>query len=247
MVTLHTIGHSNRDIETLLGLLAAHHVETLVDIRAFPRSRRYPQYDRATLASHLARADVRYEWAGDAFGGFRKPRRDSRHTALTDAAFRGFADYMESARFAAAIDALVARAACKRTAIMCAEAEHRTAIASSLPTTSRSAGTPSCTSRTLAQRGRIASPTVSTAPARHRFTIGTSSVTCSRPRTSQPAECAAHRLHRHQESCMTQRAVVRMSPDLEPCCPRRACRGYTRRATGSSLDAVGLPVPGVQR
>ncbi|MEQ8231123.1 MAG: DUF488 domain-containing protein [Gammaproteobacteria bacterium] len=125
MVTLHTIGHSNRDIETLLGLLAAHHVETLVDIRAFPRSRRYPQYDRATLASHLARADVRYEWAGDAFGGFRKPRRDSRHTALTDAAFRGFADYMESARFAAAIDALVARAACKRTAIMCAEAEHR--------------------------------------------------------------------------------------------------------------------------
>lgn len=125
MVTVHTIGHSNRDIESLLGLLGAHRIEVLVDIRAFPRSRRHPHFDRNALATHLARADIDYAWAGDALGGFRKPRRDSRHIALGDAAFRGFADYMESAHFHAGIAALVARAERQRVVIMCAEAEHR--------------------------------------------------------------------------------------------------------------------------
>lgn len=124
LATLFTIGHSNRASDKLLALLAIPAIEVLVDIRAFPRSRRHPHFDRAALEGMLARADIAYVWAGDALGGFRKPRRDSRHAALTDPAFRGFADYMESARFHAGVAALATRAAQRRVALMCAEAEH---------------------------------------------------------------------------------------------------------------------------
>ena len=122
---IHTIGHSSRSAATLIVLLKRHDIRLLVDIRAFPRSRRYPQFNRALLEDVLASREIGYHWAGDALGGFRKPRADSRHTALVDAAFRGFADYMESTAFRAAIDALLERAASRRLAVMCAEADYR--------------------------------------------------------------------------------------------------------------------------
>ena len=40
---VYTIGHSNRSAAALIGLLKAHAVRLLVDIRAFPRSRRFPR------------------------------------------------------------------------------------------------------------------------------------------------------------------------------------------------------------
>jgi uncharacterized protein (DUF488 family) len=41
-MTLFTIGHSTRSIDEVLGLLAKHRIETLVDVRRFPGSRRHP-------------------------------------------------------------------------------------------------------------------------------------------------------------------------------------------------------------
>lgn len=120
-----TIGHSNRSADALLATLRAHGVVLLVDIRAFPRSRRHPHFDRAALQATLASNTIAYQWRGDVLGGFRKPRAGSPHTALTDAAFRGFADYMDSADFAAAVEQLLALTAKQRTAIMCAEADYQ--------------------------------------------------------------------------------------------------------------------------
>lgn len=133
---LYTVGHSNRSAATLVGLLKAHAVRLLVDIRAFPRSRRFPQYNRAVLEDVLNSRDIAYYWLGDLLGGFRKPRADSPHTALTDAAFRGFADYMDSASFSAGIADLLARSRERRSVLMCAEADfhhcHRQFIADHL-------------------------------------------------------------------------------------------------------------------
>ncbi|MGE0483146.1 MAG: DUF488 family protein [Gammaproteobacteria bacterium] len=134
--TFLTIGHSNRSAATFVGLLKSHAVRLLVDIRAFPRSRRFPQYNRAVLEDVLNSREIAYYWLGDLLGGFRKPHADSPHTALTDAAFRGFADYMASATFAAGIADLLARAGERPTALMCAEADfqhcHRQFIADHL-------------------------------------------------------------------------------------------------------------------
>ncbi len=122
---LYTIGHSNRAIATLLELLGSNAVSVLVDVRAFPRSRRHPQFNRAALEVALSAAGIGYRWQGDVLGGFRKPRADSPHTALTDAAFRGFADYMDTPRFALAATALAALGGRQTVAVMCAEADYQ--------------------------------------------------------------------------------------------------------------------------
>ncbi len=123
-MVIHTIGHSNRTAEDMTAQLRNHSIARLVDIRAFPRSRRHPQFDRAALSTSLAQARIGYHWSGRELGGFRKPRGDSENTALRDAAFRGFADYMGSERFQSAMARLLESAASCQLAMMCAEGHH---------------------------------------------------------------------------------------------------------------------------
>ena len=116
-----TIGHSTRPLEALVGLLRAHGIGHLVDVRSVPRSRRNPQFNADALPDPLADAGIRYTHL-PALGGLRRPRRDSPNTGWENAGFRGYADYMQTAEFAAALDALQALAAAAPTAVMCAEA-----------------------------------------------------------------------------------------------------------------------------
>ena len=117
---LFTIGHSNRPIEALQAMLREAGVKRLVDVRAIPRSRRWPQYNGEALRRSLAEAGIEYLWRGEALGGLRKPSPASPNVALDDA-FRGFADHMATPAFAAAVDELLGLAARAPTAIMCAE------------------------------------------------------------------------------------------------------------------------------
>ena len=121
MATLYTIGHSTRPLEDLLAALQAHQIRTLVDIRAFPMSRRLPQFNRESLEKSLLAAGIGYRWM-PALGGYRKKiREDSPHIALRNASFRNYADYMLTPEFASAMAELVALAENSRTAYMCAE------------------------------------------------------------------------------------------------------------------------------
>jgi uncharacterized protein (DUF488 family) len=105
-------------------------------VRTAPGSRRHPQFARDALAGALTRADVAYEWWGAELGGFRRPRPDSRNTALRVDTFRGYADHMQTPAFASALERLMVTAAADPTAIMCAESVwwrcHRRMIADAL-------------------------------------------------------------------------------------------------------------------
>lgn len=121
MATLYTIGHSTRSLDELLAALQAHHIETLVDIRAFPMSRRLPQFNRDSLEQTLPGAGLRYVWM-KALGGYRKKILDnSPNIALRNQSFRNYADYMLTAEFEQAMAELVTQAETSRTAYMCAE------------------------------------------------------------------------------------------------------------------------------
>jgi uncharacterized protein (DUF488 family) len=121
VATLYTIGHSTRAIEELISALKAHAIETLVDIRSFPASRRLPHFNREWLETALPRAGIQYAWM-KALGGYRKKiRDDSPNLALRNASFRNYADYMLTPEFEAAIAELVRTAGQSRTAYMCAE------------------------------------------------------------------------------------------------------------------------------
>jgi uncharacterized protein (DUF488 family) len=69
-------------------------------------------------------------------GGRRRARTDSRNTGWRNISFRGYADYMETPEFSAALDELVSLARTRRVAIMCAEAVpwrcHRTLVSDAL-------------------------------------------------------------------------------------------------------------------
>jgi len=122
-VTLYTIGHSNRDLDTFVDLLQAHDIERLADVRRFPSSRRLPQFNRDALASALAEGGIGYAWFEELGGrrsGFKEA--DSPNLGLRVHGFRQYADYMQTAPFQEAAEALFDRAASHPTALMCAEA-----------------------------------------------------------------------------------------------------------------------------
>ncbi len=119
-MTLWTIGHSNQPLEPFIRALKAHEIELVADVRRFPSSRRHPHFSGERLAASLERAGIGYLHMRD-LGGRRNPRKDSKNTAWQNAGFRGYADYMETPEFADAIARLLAVAAQRRTAIMCAE------------------------------------------------------------------------------------------------------------------------------
>lgn len=121
MATLYTIGHSTRDLADFSRVLQAHELHVLADIRAFPMSRRHPQYNREALELWLPEIGLEYRW-GQALGGRRKKIMDaSPNIALRDDSFRNYADYMLTAPFQNAVAELVVLAETKRIAIMCAE------------------------------------------------------------------------------------------------------------------------------
>jgi uncharacterized protein (DUF488 family) len=115
-----TIGHSTRTLEEFLGLLAAHEVEAVADVRRYPGSRRWPHFGREVLAGELERRGLVYEWLPE-LGGRRTPAPDSPNTGWRSAAFRGYADYMATGEFAAGLDRLVNLALGLRAVILCAE------------------------------------------------------------------------------------------------------------------------------
>jgi uncharacterized protein (DUF488 family) len=117
-----TIGHSTRAINEFIALLQDNEIKLLVDVRAWPGSKRYPQFNREALTESLTAHGIRYEHFPE-LGGKRKSRPDSRNTAWRNASFRGYADYMETEQFQQGIQRLLDVAAeAEPTAIMCAEA-----------------------------------------------------------------------------------------------------------------------------
>jgi uncharacterized protein (DUF488 family) len=118
---LWTIGHSSRDWTAFLGLLQAHDIGALADVRRFPASRRHPQFNGAAMAAALPAAGIEYLHLPE-LGGRRRARADSANTAWRNVSFRGYADYMETAEFRAGVERLLELARRKPTAAMCAEA-----------------------------------------------------------------------------------------------------------------------------
>jgi uncharacterized protein (DUF488 family) len=132
---LYTIGHSTRSIAEFIALLRGFGVDEVADIRTVPRSRHNPQFDQQALAASLQDAGLLYEQM-KGLGGLRHARPDSLNRGWRNASFRGFADYMQTDDFAAALADLIAVAEKRCTAIMCAEAVpwrcHRSLVADAL-------------------------------------------------------------------------------------------------------------------
>jgi uncharacterized protein (DUF488 family) len=116
-----TVGHSNHPLEKFVGILKAHGIERVIDVRRFPVSRKWPHFNAESLAASLSAAGIEYSGMPE-LGGRRKPRPDSPHTAWRTDAFRGYADFMDSPEFEQSLARAIALAGERRSALMCAEA-----------------------------------------------------------------------------------------------------------------------------
>ena len=130
-----TLGHSTRPLEDFVALLKAHGIETLADIRTVPKSRFNPQFNHDNLAIEMPRIGIRFIHL-KGLGGLRHARPDSTNTGWENPDFRGYADYMQTEAFAAAVEELIAMASSSRIALMCAEGNpaqcHRNLLADAL-------------------------------------------------------------------------------------------------------------------
>ena len=133
--TVFTIGHSTRTLEELIEMLRGHGVRRVIDIRTIPRSRRNPQYNRETLGPALRSRKIGYVHLKD-LGGLRRTKPDSKNIGWHNASFRGYADYMQTPEFDAALKRAIRLSAVKPSALMCAEAVpwrcHRSLVADAL-------------------------------------------------------------------------------------------------------------------
>lgn len=134
-VSVYTVGHSTRSLNDFTALLKKYGIELLADVRTIPRSRHNPQFNGDTLQVFLPAQEISYRHLKE-LGGLRHSRADSPNTGWRNASFRGFADYMQTPVFEAAIMNLLQLATQRTVALMCAEAVpwrcHRSLIADAL-------------------------------------------------------------------------------------------------------------------
>ena len=131
-ITIWTIGHSTRTAVEFEELLLAHHIKTLVDVRSYPISRRFPHFNQKQLSEDLVGIGLQYRHL-PSLGGLRKPLPNSKNSAWKNVSFRGYADHMETDTFSVGISELLRIASGSPTAFMCAESLwwkcHRSLIA----------------------------------------------------------------------------------------------------------------------
>jgi uncharacterized protein (DUF488 family) len=120
----YSIGHSNRSVEELVGMLTAAGVQLLLDVRSFPMSRSNPVFNIDRLPDELAPAGIGYRHLR-ALGG-RRPRQagvdESINAMWRVQAFHNYADYALGEEFATAFAELVELGRKRRVAVMCSEA-----------------------------------------------------------------------------------------------------------------------------
>jgi len=118
----YSMGFSNRTWEETIAILSGYEIRRLADIRTLPGSRHTPQFNLEHLQAALPKAGIEYIHL-KSLGGLRKPRKDSAvNAAWRNDTFRGYADYMQTPEFEAALAELIRLLKEKTTVYCCTEA-----------------------------------------------------------------------------------------------------------------------------
>lgn len=119
-----TIGHSTRSLPEFIALLKDSEIETLIDVRSIPRSRKNPQFNRDTFPGALTPEHIDYLHLAELGGRRSKPKTavPSPNNYWTHPAFRNYADYAMGDTFRDGLATLIEVGHRRRCAVMCSEA-----------------------------------------------------------------------------------------------------------------------------
>jgi uncharacterized protein (DUF488 family) len=134
---VYTIGHSTHPLGEFVEMLNRHGVERLIDVRTVPGSRHNPQFGEHELIASMPKAGIDYQRLAELGGLRHTPAAEaSINGAWRNRSFRNYADYMQTPKFFAGVDELIALTRKQTVAIMCAEAVpwrcHRSLIGDAL-------------------------------------------------------------------------------------------------------------------
>jgi uncharacterized protein (DUF488 family) len=115
-----TVGHSTHALDEFVELLRRNGIGSLVDVRAYPRSRRHPHFNTESLAFELPGEGISYVHE-QALGGRRSPVPGSVNGGWREEQFQGYADHMATPEFSEALARVEELARSSPTALMCAE------------------------------------------------------------------------------------------------------------------------------
>ncbi len=101
-----TIGHSNRSFDEFCELLKKYGIEVVFDVRRFPKSEKFPHFNKEELEKRMSECGITYFYLGDLLGGYRSG---------------GYEKYMETDEFQLGIGKLLFWGIDGKSAIMCAE------------------------------------------------------------------------------------------------------------------------------
>lgn len=120
---IYTVGHSTHTKEEFLKLLNDAGIEKLIDVRAFPGSRKFPCFHEDRMKEWLPENGIQYEHFGKLGGRRRKSKTidDEVNSGWNNRSFHNYADYTLSDEFQEAVKELGQTAADKRVAICCSE------------------------------------------------------------------------------------------------------------------------------
>lgn len=118
-----TIGHWTCPEGVFLERLDRHDIQTVVDVRSFPGSRKSPQYGAEAMRGWLDNAGIRYVHLVK-LGGRRKAQHlddPDLNSGWQNASFRNYADYTTTSDFTEGLAELEQIASGSRTAYLCGE------------------------------------------------------------------------------------------------------------------------------
>ncbi|MEO8399814.1 MAG: DUF488 domain-containing protein [Ignavibacteriaceae bacterium] len=121
MKKIWTIGHSTRSLDEFIEMLKIFKIDLLADVRSFPGSKRFPQFNKEDLSFSLKKENIDYVHLKE-LGGRRKPSTQSKNIGWHNKSFQAYADFTETEEFKDGIKKLLSFAGETNTAIMCAEA-----------------------------------------------------------------------------------------------------------------------------
>lgn len=120
---IYTIGHSVHSKEKFAKMLHDNEIRLLADVRAFPGSKKFPQFSKDEFPAWLKEEGIEYKHVAK-LGGRRRKSKEIEHEwngGWNNPSFHNYADYFLFVPFLEGIEELADLAAEKRLAYCCSE------------------------------------------------------------------------------------------------------------------------------
>lgn len=119
MRNIYTIGHSTRNINDFIQILLDNKIKYLIDVRSYPGSKKFPQYNKKSLSNSLKKYGIVYVLL-PLLGG-RRSGKLSYDSEIRVKTFASYAEYMLSKEFRQGMIDLLKISQKYRSVVMCSE------------------------------------------------------------------------------------------------------------------------------